>query len=76
MKKYFAWIQHFLLFDLMSLQIGSDNEVSESGFSFAPYIIGGIIPRCFDTSKHVQLTAIDSLHIILRYFTNFDGFVV
>lgn len=45
---------------------GPDSEVPRDGFSPTPYIIGGIVPRCFDVSKQVQSKALGCLHVILK----------
>ena len=36
------------------------------GFSPGPYIIGSLIPRCFDTSRRVQSTALTCLQLLVR----------
>ncbi len=52
----------FILF----CQVGDDSDITRDGFSPTPYIIGGIVPRCFDASRHVQTTSLTCLHILIR----------
>ena len=36
-----------------------------SNFSPGPYIIGSLVPRCFDTSRRVQSTALACLQLLV-----------
>lgn len=46
--------------------------VEQNNFSPGPYIIGSLVPRCFDTSRHIQSTALACLQILVRY----DGYII
>ena len=46
--------------------------VAEKSFSPGPYIAGCLVPRCFDTSRHVQATALQSLHSLLQVIVTFE----
>jgi len=41
-------------------------ENDPSSFSPGPYIIGSLVPRCFDCSKLVQSTALTCLELLVR----------
>ena len=41
-------------------------ESDPSSFSPGPYIIGSLVPRCFDCSKLVQSTALTCLELLVR----------
>ncbi len=42
-------------------------------FAPGPYIIGAVIPRCFDSSRSVQARALKCLHKLLRIVAAFEG---
>ena len=42
-----------------------DFKETEQSFSPGPYIIGSLIPRCFDTSRRVQSTALACLQLLV-----------
>ena len=46
--------------------------IAENSFSPGPYIAGCLVPRCFDTSRHVQATALQSLHSLLQVMITFE----
>ncbi len=51
----------------------TNNEVEEeepNSFSPGPYIIGSLVPRCFDPSKHVQSTALTCLKLLVKITTS------
>ena len=41
-------------------------EEEPNNFSPGPYIIGSLVPRCFDTSRRVQSTALACLQLLVR----------
>ena len=43
----------------------------QRAFSPGPYVAGCLVPRCFDSSHHVQSKALDSLHILVRIMNTF-----
>jgi hypothetical protein len=43
----------------------SDEVDDPASFSPGPYIIGSLVPRCFDTSRHVQSTALTCLQLLV-----------
>ena len=49
-----------------------DDSLSSKRKSFSPgpYIIGSLIPRCFDTSRRVQSTALACLQLLVRYMVS------
>ena len=49
-----------------------DDSLSSKRKSFSPgpYIIGSLIPRCFDTSRRVQSTALACLQLLVRLLAN------
>ena len=53
--------------------IENDDEAppKETSFAPGPYILGCLVPRCFDTSRHVQATALRSLYSLLKVMVNF-----
>ena len=52
-----------------SLPVQPNQEPSateeQNNFSPGPYIIGSLVPRCFDTSRRVQSTALACLQILV-----------
>ena len=49
----------------------SEKEITEeepNNFSPGPYIIGSLVPRCFDTSRRVQSTALACLQLLVSFF--------
>ena len=48
-------------------ELEKDSE-TEQNFSPGPYIIGSLIPRCFDTSRRVQSTALACLQLLVSMY--------
>ena len=46
--------------------------ICETSFAPGPYIAGCLVPRCFDTSRHVQATALQSLYTLLKVMIKFE----
>ena len=46
---------------------------SPSNFTPGPYMIGAIIPRCFDPSKRVRRSAVDCVQQLLRILGLYEG---
>ena len=46
---------------------------SPSNFTPGPYMIGAMIPRCYDPSKRVRRLAIDCLEQLLRILGLYEG---
>jgi hypothetical protein len=44
-----------------------------TSFSPGPYIIGAVVPRCFDSSRSVQNLALQCLQITVRILSAFEG---
>ena len=60
-----------LLHATLKTFLSEKNEVEkelEQSFSPGPYIIGSLIPRCFDTSRRVQSTALACLQLLVRLY--------
>ena len=56
-------------FNEKRFSIGIGQEIAEdepSHFSPGPYIIGSLVPRCFDPSRHVQSNALTCLQLLVR----------
>ena len=59
--------------DLKKEEDEDDSSLCSSkrrSFSPGPYIIGSLIPRCFDTSRRVQSTALACLQLLVRLLAN------
>ncbi len=51
-----------------------DFKVGEpTSFSPGPYIIGSVVPRCFDNSRQVQNTGLQCLQITIKILSDFEG---
>ena len=46
---------------------------SPSSFAPGPYIIGSVVPRCFDSSRAVQSRALQCLELTVRILSAFEG---
>ena len=51
---------------LKTFRESAERPEDEGSFSPGPYIIGGLVPRCFDSSRHVQSTALACLRLLVQ----------
>eukprot|EP00094_Tigriopus_californicus_P000040 TCALIF_00040-PA protein Name:"Similar to CDC45 Cell division control protein 45 homolog (Homo sapiens)" AED:0.07 eAED:0.08 QI:0/0.16/0/0.85/1/1/7/0/2542 len=54
--------------ELVQFKVGSP-----SSFAPGPYIVGSIVPRCFDASLGVQRVSLECIQLLIKILATFDG---